>query len=199
MKLIKLNSYTYQVDFDTQREMCQTFLRFQENYESPQFKGKIFTLKEFKEWYKTTRNGRFTYYSDWSGFNIPSYVIYPFLKGKFDPLSKKEKALLEILPSNPLIDGTSFYLIGTFKGGQNDVLEHELVHALYYQDKCGYRAEINSLLKQYDLTKLFNHLKELGYHEDVWYDEANAYLVTEEMDEPDLSPKLKALYEKYKE
>jgi len=33
--------------FDNQKELTTTFLRFQEHYESPKFRGKIFSLKEF--------------------------------------------------------------------------------------------------------------------------------------------------------
>lgn len=34
--------------FDTQRELCSTFLRFQEHYESPEFRGKVFSLAEYR-------------------------------------------------------------------------------------------------------------------------------------------------------
>jgi len=55
-------------------------LRFEEYYESPRFKGRIFTFDEYRKWYvknspKGKKTGRFTYYSDWSGFNIPSYAL----------------------------------------------------------------------------------------------------------------------------
>jgi hypothetical protein len=82
--------------FDNQIDLTSTFLRFQEHYESPFFKGKYFTLDEFKEWYiKTSPNGKksgkFTYYTDWGGFNIPSYILKPFYNGAFNPLSENEK------------------------------------------------------------------------------------------------------------
>lgn len=69
--------------FENQKELASTFVRFQEHYESPEFAGKTFSLEEFKEWYiknseKGRETGEFTYYEDWSGFNIPSYVMRPF-------------------------------------------------------------------------------------------------------------------------
>src|SRR3989344_6355802 len=82
--------------FKTQYQMASTFLRFQEHHESLKFAGEIFTLKEFKQWY-TKFKGKFTYYKEWDGFNIPKTVLRKFYAGEFDPLSKKEKTLLKIL------------------------------------------------------------------------------------------------------
>ena len=95
MKLEELIENIYHVSFPTRKEAASTFLRFQEHYESPQFRGKIFSLDEFKEWYtanseKGKAKGKFTYYDDWGGFNIPSYILEPFYKGLFNPLSEKE-------------------------------------------------------------------------------------------------------------
>ena len=69
-------------NFDTQEECAKTFCRFEEYYESPFWQGKIFTLDEYKEWYIKTY-GQWSYYTDWSGFNIPDYAFKPFFDGKF--------------------------------------------------------------------------------------------------------------------
>jgi len=87
--------------FPTQRDVTLTLLRFQEHYESPKFRGKIFSLEEFKRWYVANspngiKTGEFTYYTDWNGFNIPSYVLQPFRDGKFNPLSEQERKFLDI-------------------------------------------------------------------------------------------------------
>jgi len=87
--------------FENQFDITSTLLRFQEHYESPKFKGQFFTLEEFKEWYiknspKGIETGEFTYYSDWNGFNIPSYVLRPFYENKFKNLSEAEKNILNI-------------------------------------------------------------------------------------------------------
>jgi hypothetical protein len=78
--------------FDNQYDLASTFLRFQEHYESPEFAGKVFTLDEYKNWYinhspRASKDGVFTYYEDWNGFNIPSKILKPFYGGKFSPLS----------------------------------------------------------------------------------------------------------------
>lgn len=69
--------HIFHVNFSSQEELASTFLRFQEHFESPSFKGKIFSLDDYKRWYikhspNGQKTGEFTYYSDWSGFNIPS-------------------------------------------------------------------------------------------------------------------------------
>ena len=37
----------YVLNFDTQYELCMSFVRMQEFYESPKFRGKTFELEEF--------------------------------------------------------------------------------------------------------------------------------------------------------
>jgi hypothetical protein len=201
VKIKKLNSYCYQVIFNTRRELAQTFLRFQEHYESPKFKGKIFSLSEFKEWYRKQHNGLFTYYSDWDGFNIPSTVLLPFWYGKFNKLSTKEQLLINSLP-NPLYN--RFYIIGTSEESRDATLDHELVHSCYYIDTV-YKHCVEDIIKS-DIYKkrlkyIKKYLKDLGYHKDVWYDEINAYLVADKIGKDckleDLQERLTALYEQF--
>ena len=99
MKVKEIIKNIFHISFSTQHELASTFLRFQEYYESPKFRGKIFSFYEYKKWYtanspKGKKTGKFTYYKDWGGFNIPSYVLKPFYQGKFNPLSNKEKKFL---------------------------------------------------------------------------------------------------------
>jgi hypothetical protein len=70
----------YLLRFKTQYELTSTFLRVQEHYESPQFHGRIFTLEQYMDWY-VADNGAFTYFQDWSGFNVPSTAFQPFYEG----------------------------------------------------------------------------------------------------------------------
>jgi hypothetical protein len=193
----------FHLHFQTQHLLTSTFLRFQEFYESPQFKGKVFTLDEFIAWYKTTRpDGRFSYYEDWGGFNIPSRVLARFYAGDFDPLSEKEKALLELFSGRE-----NFYLIGTFgPDGDPETLRHEIAHGLYATN-ASYRAEVQELMKTVDLAPVFQMLKDLGYHEDVFLDEAHAYIgdapadIAKEGVDPkpyaELHRKLLAVYARY--
>ena len=45
----------YLLEFDTQYALTSTLLRFEESYESPEYKGNIFTLSEFKRWYSKSK------------------------------------------------------------------------------------------------------------------------------------------------
>lgn len=164
----------YLLKFEEQEKLASAFLRFQEHYESPEFRGKFFTLDEYKKWYEGER-GSFTYYSDWSGFNIPSHILAPFLEGKFDPLSDEEKVFLEHFKdiSHP------FYIIGLFGDINSDraktILQHETAHGLFYT-KPDYKEKVLNVLKKYDLTMLKDWLRSLGgYHETVLDDESHAY------------------------
>ena len=86
----------YLLSLKTQYELAATFLRVQEHYESPKFHGRIFSLEQYMDWY-AARYGNFTYYKDWSGFNVPSTAFAAFYRSKFDPLSEKEKQLLRLI------------------------------------------------------------------------------------------------------
>ena len=117
----------YLLRFKTQYELTSTFLRVQEHYESPQFHGRIFTLEQYMDWY-VAENGAFTYFQDWSGFNVPSTAFQPFYEGKFDPLTRKEKRLLGLFRN---LHGR-FYVIGIYDDGKKGTLTHELAHALFF-------------------------------------------------------------------
>ena len=51
LKFKTLAPNIYAVEGTTSSEVARLFLRFQECYESPKFRDKIFTLKEFKKYY----------------------------------------------------------------------------------------------------------------------------------------------------
>lgn len=159
------------VEMDNQRELAETFLRFQEHYESPQYRGKVFTLGQFREWYAKT-NGSFSYYDDWNGFNVPSSALRPFRTGIFDPLTDQEKKLLELIPDRL----ENYYVIGTHS--KDSAVEHEICHGLYFIDEK-YREEVNRLfcrLKPGVLKPLEKWLLKTGYCEEVLVDECNAYI-----------------------
>ena len=156
-----------------QYTLASTFLRFQEHYESPKFRGKIFSLEEFMDWY-ALKFGNFTYYQNWSGFNIPSSVLKPFREGRFNPLSRKEKRLLDLLVNMP----EPFYVVGTY-GTRIDLptLKHELTHGLYHTVP-EYRKRVRRILRPKKIRRFTEILKKTGYHPSVWQDETNAYLLT---------------------
>ncbi len=151
--------------------MTATFLRVQEHYESPRFHGRIFSLEQYMDWY-AARYGNFTYYQDWSGFNVPSTAFQPFYEGKFDPLSEKEKQLLRLFENLR----ERFYVIGIYDADAKDSLTHELAHALFFID-AAYREAVRKAMRGYDTQKLAGQIAEAGYAKHVIPDELQAYMV----------------------
>ena len=158
------------VEMPSQLELAQLFVRFQEHYESPEFRGEVFTLGQFRTWYAKQFNG-FTYYEDWTGFNVPSEALCPFRTGIFDPLTAEEQKLLTMIPDRL----EPYYVIGTF--GSNSALDHEICHGLYFIDDK-YRNDVNKVIlrNMSKLKDLEKHLLKLGYCEEVIVDECHAYI-----------------------
>ncbi len=185
----------HHVSFPNGYLLAATFLRFQEHYESPKFRGKFFDLETYMDWYAST-HGAFTYFTDWGGFNIPSRILTPFREGAFGPLSRKEQALLRLLEDVP----EPFYVIGTTKTHVS-TLAHEYVHGMYY---CHpeYAAEVRKTVAKHRPKKIFEALGEgAGYDPSVFPDETNAYVLTG-YDDPRMKayPEMtKALGELFKE
>ena len=171
----KVAPNTYLISFDNTVNMCKTLLRFAEHYESPKFRNKIFTLKEFKAWYKTTRNGEFTYYHDWGGFNVPSYVFESFRQKKFNPLSEREKSFLGAIHN---LKGL-FYIIASTKNNTRTIL-HETAHGLFYLNK-EYRDKVVKILSKHDTKAACRTLLKGGYCKEVLPDELNAYILSGDM------------------
>ena len=165
----------YAVVADTTQELGKLFLRFQEYYEGPEFKGKVFTLDEFKPWYQTSRSASsFTYYDDWSGFNIPGTAV-EFVARNFKNLSDDEKWLIDHIKKEKL--EKKYYVIG-YEKGAHGTMKHEIAHAMFYL-KPIYRAKVGQILFKNEklLSKLGKHLLDMGYNESVIEDEKHAYLL----------------------
>lgn len=164
----------YHLEFETQLDMTSTLLRFQEYFESPKFRKKIFTMKEYINWYSGEHNGIFSYFDDWNGFNFPSNTLKPFYDKKFKGITKREKSILNYFKSKR----GKFYIIGThLEDGGVESLSHEISHAIYYINS-EYKNNVNSILSKIDLTELNNEISNIGYHKSVWLDEIHAYLTT---------------------
>jgi len=157
------------VRFDTQYALASTFLRVQEHYESTRFRGRVFSLEDYMDWYATTF-GAFTYFEDWSGFNVPSTALIPFYEGKFDPLSRKEMRLLRLFNNVPM----PFYAIGATADTD---LTHEIAHALFSM-RASYRAEVLAAMRDFDTRAIAEELAAQGYHRRVLPDEVHAYLIS---------------------
>ncbi len=172
----------YYITFPSRYFLASTFLRFQEYLDSPKFKNKYFTLEEYMDWY-AKETGDFTYYKDWDGFNIPSHVLEPFYRGKFDPLSKKEERFLELFKD---IKG-NFYIIGTERGDL-DLLGHEIVHPLFHLVDVVRKAVLDyfkNSVRSPDLKKTFSHtIYKASYNKKTFLDEMNAYAVGGPLGDP---------------
>jgi len=171
----------FAVKMTNPRILAKTFMRFQEHYESPyeEIRLKVFSRDTFKEVYKENRGDKkFTYETDWCGFNIPSWVLDPFIEGKFDPLLKCEQKLVDTFKD---CGHDKFYVIGSVNNSFstiNDVLQHEISHGLWYTNDEYREAQQDSLKYIEGLNDIKEYIFDLGYHPDVLEDEAHAYLMT---------------------
>ena len=164
----RLADRIFLVRFDTQYALASTFLRIQEHYESSRFRNRVFSLEEYMDWYAATF-GAFTYFEDWSGFNVPDTAFDPFYEGTFDPLLRKEERLLRLFRN----ERRPFYVIGI---AADEDLKHEVAHALY-STRPAYRKAVRAAIREYDTSALAKHLAALGYHRSVLADEVHAYLI----------------------
>lgn len=189
-KLKEVKSRIFLMEFTDQYNMCMTFLRYQEFYESPcsKFRNKQFTLVDFMEWYAKQHKGVFTYPLDWGGFNIPSSVIDKILysdncsalkdPNKYDAIMQKvySKCLEKVQRK---YNTDKFYIIGA-KKGQSGILNHEISHGFFYTIP-EYKKEMTALVKALKPSfrkSLYSTLKKLGYTHQVYIDECQAYMST---------------------
>ena len=168
MTKVAIADRIFLVRFDTQYALASAFLRIQEHYESSRFRNRVFSLEQFMDWY-AGRYGAFTYYQDWSGFNVPSTAFEPFYQGRFDPLLRKEQRLLRLFRK----ERSPFYVIGVAADAD---LTHECAHALFFT-RPAYRNAVRAAMRDYDTTQFERHLAALGYHRHVLVDEVHAYLI----------------------
>ena len=183
----------------SQKELGETFIRFQEYYESnnPIFKNRIFTLGQVKQWY-SEKDGFDSYSDYWVGFNLPSVALQPFRSNLFDPLTDYEKELLDALKYRQ----DDFYIIGA---QTKSVLRHELSHALYGHSEQ-YKTEIDAFIKKNKarFRKTQKYILDKGYCKEVLNDETQAY-VTDNDDkfilnnlDPDLISGINKIYHRNK-
>lgn len=173
MNSVKGNIYL--IESKSRQDLAGMFMRFQEHYESPEFKGKTFTIDEFSHWY-ASKYGSFSYAKDWYGFNLPATVLTPFKRGNFNPLTVQEQKLLEICKEA----SSSSYIIGVTPGAEyfKETVKHEFVHGAFYTNP-EYRKEVEVCVKSYRIKPIDKGLRRMGYCNDVFVDETNAYVLVE--------------------
>ena len=186
----------YHVIFPNHRIMAFTMLRFCEFYESPKFTGQVFDHEQYIHWYM--REGRtFTYAKDWTAYNLPSVAMEPFYAGRFDPLWRTERALLELFRDVP----RPFYIAGSTADCCRRLVGHEIVHGLYWLYP-GYAAAVRERLVRHDMQAFHEYLELIGYRSHVYDDESNAYHLTgfsrkmgqHVLHQPDLTEELTEVY-----
>lgn len=168
-------------------DLGMTFLRYQEYYENPEWKGRVFTIFEFMDWYvKKNEDTVFTYPNDWGGYNIPSWVIYE-LQEKIPDWNPYDNVIREVtskVENKFNVTRKSFYLIGTSSADEKDerqYIKHEIAHGLFFTDER-YKQEMLEEVKNIP-KKLYKDIcgvlhGPLSYHPDVFDDEIQAYLST---------------------
>ena len=188
--------YVYALTFENQYDLCMSFLRLQEFYESQKFKDKYFTLEEFMDyWSKEFGNGSFDYPAKWNGFNLPSDVIKKWLDVFFwrNDIRSKEIELLNAIrylmkqEANGGSLPQKYYVIGVHSDqsskNNNEAIEHESAHALYYLYP-EYRKSCDAMIEKTSrgvIDKAEKTLKDMGYGKNVVKDELQAYFSTNDV------------------
>lgn len=181
----KLADKIYLVQFKKQYDLAMFFLRPQEFYESPSsnFRGKSFDILDYMEWYsKEYGKGVFTYTEDWQGFNFPSTVIDELWAKGISDRNKYDFEMLLLHKKLKEEKGGNYYLIGSYKNDDEnaDTIAHEIAHALYFTNRS-YYLKMNELtldLNKKLYKKICKWLGKVGYCEEVFRDEVQAYVST---------------------
>jgi hypothetical protein len=182
MKLKEIADNIWLVETQDQYELAMTFLRYQEYYESPdeKFYRQPFAISDFQKWYKKRKKSE--YHLDWAGFNVPSEIIFKCMETIPD-YNEWDLKMGHIINEITSKTKNKFYLIGTLKG-ETTTLKHELAHGFYYTIP-EYKEKMNKLyLKLPENVKnyLLKFLKSSGgYHPEVYADETQAYLSSNEI------------------
>ena len=182
MIIEEIKPSVFHIKFQTQYLLTSTFMRIQEYYESPfkTIRNQVFTCEDFMDLY-ASESGGFTYFTDWSGFNVPDNIVRKFDKQYKNIMIKKEARLFQTIKANILYyDRRKFYIIAT-NSEINDAkcIRHELAHAYYYL-KPSYRNKMNDLNHQNKWKKQWKiYLLDKGYCEDMIDDEIQAYCATD--------------------
>ena len=182
--------HVYHLHFESGYDLAMHFVRVQEFYESLKFFRQFFSLVDIMEWYATEHGkGAFTYPADWSCFNVPSNVLLD-VYGKFGVIpdfNRYDEFMFQMVQWAKRLEGTHpFYFIGTSSAGyqgdgdEENVLDHEIAHALYFTNEEYHRAMTKCLSGMDSDTRMKAKevLAKMGYHPTTIDDEIHAYAAT---------------------
>lgn len=188
-KIKQVKPRIFLFEFTDQYDMGMHFLRYQEFYESPntKFRNKSFTILDFMEWYSKNHENKFTYCTDWGGYNFPSNIISNCLENILDynryDLNMElayNQCIYKIDKINRRANiDEKFYIIGAMKGNES-TLKHETAHGYYYLNSS-YKKETNKLVKALPIKfrkNMETMLAKMGYTKQVFVDEIQAYYST---------------------
>ena len=168
-----------QFHYDNNVQLGASFLRLQEYYESisERFFRKKFQFADYIIWYASENDGEFSYFDDYTGFNINGEVVKEFFQTySADDLSSGELLMKSISDQQK---DTKFCFIGTCVG-EEYTIPHEVAHAMFYLHP-EYKRKMLGLVrklpkKTQELCK--RNLKKLLYNPYVMEDEIHAYMST---------------------
>lgn len=179
-KLIANNQNIFTVVVEDSYDLAMLFCRAQEFYESPNddFRGKDFSIWDYMKWYTKNNKLGFTYMTDWAGFNIPFETIQQCYRNRIVE-TPYDSEMLDIITkiSKQKAEGKA-YVIGT-DSEVSDTLKHEMCHALFSLNES-YKSKALDCLKiitAEDRLQMEKNLQEMGYTQEVFDDEIQAYLM----------------------
>jgi hypothetical protein len=180
MKINTINGNIFHFIGDNLYELGSTFIRMEEFYESPfdAINGKYFTLDYYMDLYAESKGGKFSYFEDWYGFNIPGNSLLEFFE-KFDGnLRAKEQYVRDVIQKYIEDNDANFYVIGSISS--DSALRHEYAHANYYLNPK-YREACDGIWDKFSSVAQANIADSLsmkGYAYSKTKDEAQAYFST---------------------
>jgi hypothetical protein len=164
---------------------ARVFLRYQEFYESDSdtFRGKGFKWRDYIEFYKEkTKKDYFSYYEDFAGYNIPCDSIEACMK-KIPDLNIYDMIMFSVVDTiRSIVGSDNFYLIGIDQndGEDESLIHHEFAHALWFSDP-DYKNKMMKAIESMDQKvrqSIYKKIGSIGYGENVFDDELQAYLST---------------------
>lgn len=152
------------LNYESQYQLMYSLARFQEFYENPILKGKVFSREDLQLISPD-------YYILWSGCNFPSKVIIEMLDFGFT-FDRHELVVYD------LVCGSDLSVVVGIHSNDCSTLSHELVHVLYYSNR-EYALEVERVVKsdREEFGRLREYLIGMGYDDSVIVDEINAYCV----------------------
>lgn len=178
MKLLRSANRVLHFEFPTNKEMTLTFFRVEEHYESiySNIREQTFSVMDFIETFMED-DGYLGYFENVYGFNVPGASFKRFYERHATNLTRREMELQAAVKGTGVWDD-DFYVIATVEGDSRTIT-HELSHAIYYFD-ADYQRRVKETIDQSLRACLLEEIKagfrEIGYAEDVFEDEIQAFM-----------------------